>query len=84
VQTTSPPSHVAAPPAPAPAPTTHAAVVAPPASAAVTGCHPLTNAGNCYKPGEYCRASDHNVSGVAGDGKAISCEDKDGWRWEPA
>jgi hypothetical protein len=24
------------------------------------------------------------VSGVAGDGEHIICEDNDGWRWEPA
>jgi hypothetical protein len=47
------------------------------------GCSPLTNAGNCYEPGEYCRNSDHGVSGVAGDGEAITCEDNNGWRWEP-
>jgi hypothetical protein len=23
------------------------------------------------------------VSGVAGDGEAIKCEDNNGWRWEP-
>jgi hypothetical protein len=40
--------------------------------------------GNCYQPGEDCRNSDHRLSGVAGDGKAITCEDNDGWRWEPA
>lgn len=56
----------------------------PPASTAPTGCHPLTNGGNCYEPGEFCRASDHGVSGVAGDGESITCVDNDGWRWEPA
>jgi hypothetical protein len=86
VRTTTPSSHAAAPPAPAPAParTTPAAVAAPPASAAATSCHPLTNGGKCYEPGETCRNSDHNASGVAGDGKAITCEDNDGWRWEAA
>ena len=49
-----------------------------------TGCYPLTDAGNCYEPGEYCRASDHGMTGVAGDGETIICEDNDGWRWEPA
>jgi hypothetical protein len=24
------------------------------------------------------------MSGVAGDGEAITCEDNDGWRWEPS
>ena len=66
-------------------PTTPAAAPPPPpASTAPASCHPLTNGGNCYEPGEFCRASDHGVSGVAGDGKAITCENNDGWRWEPA
>jgi hypothetical protein len=81
-QTTSATSQ--APASSAPAQTTPAAVVAPPASAAPAGCRPLTNGGNCYEPGEYCRGSDHGVSGVAGDGEAITCEDNDGWRWEPS
>jgi hypothetical protein len=67
-------THSAAPP---PAPSTSAAPP-PPAS-----CYPLTNGGNCYEPGEYCRNSDHGMSGVAGDGKKIVCEDNNGWRWEP-
>jgi hypothetical protein len=81
-QTTSAVSHAPAPSAPAP--TTPAAVVAPPASAAPASCHPLTNGSKCYEPGEYCRNADHGASGVAGDGKAITCENNDGWRWEPA
>lgn len=47
-------------------------------------CYPLTNGGNCYEPGEYCRNSDHGATGVAGNGEAIICEDNNGWRWEPA
>jgi len=62
-------THSAAPP---PAPTTTPAT-----------CFPLTNGGNCYEPGEYCRNSDHGMSGVAGDGEKIICADNDGWRWEP-
>ena len=77
VAPTTPAAVVAAPPSAAPSP-------APPTSAAPASCHPLTNAGNCYKPGEFCRASDHGASGVAGNGEAITCEDNDGWRWEPA
>jgi hypothetical protein len=86
-------SHAAVPSAKAPsapAQTTHAAAPAtsapppPPASTAPATCYPLTNGGNCYEPGEYCRNSDHGMSGVAGDGEAIICEDNDGWRWEPA
>jgi hypothetical protein len=67
-----------------PAPTTSAAAATPPAPATPAGCHPLTNAGSCYEPGEFCRDSDHGVSGVAGDGEAITCADNDGWRWEPS
>lgn len=47
-------------------------------------CYPLTNGGNCYEPGEFCRSSDHGASGVAGNGEAITCEDNNGWRWEPS
>lgn len=76
-------------PAPAPAPTppaqpTPAATASPPAPATPAGCSPISNEGTCYEPGEYCRDDDHGVSGVAGDGQAIICEDNDGWRWEPA
>ena len=70
--------------APTPVRTTRAAAPVTAASSAPTGCYPLTNSGNCYEPGEYCRNADHGMSGVAGDGKAIICEDNDGWRWEPA
>jgi len=65
----------------APPPQTTAPAAAP---STPSGCYPLTNGGNCYEPGEFCRNSDHGVSGVAGDGKRIICEDNDGWRWEPA
>ena len=91
------PTHAAPPPAPttppappAPAPATTAAPPAPPAApttpAAVTSasCYPLSDEGTCYEPGEYCRDDDHGSSGVAGDGEAITCEDNDGWRWEPS
>jgi hypothetical protein len=67
---------------PLPAPTTQApppATTAPPPS-----CYPISDEGTCYEPGEYCRDSDHGVSGIAGDGKPITCEDNDGWRWEPS
>jgi hypothetical protein len=74
------PAAAPAPPAPAAPP----ASTAPPASAAPAGCSPLSDEGTCYEPGEYCRDDDHGVSGVAGDGETIVCEDNDGWRWEPA
>jgi hypothetical protein len=47
-------------------------------------CYPRTDSGNCYEPGEYCRDDDHGQSGVAGDGESITCEDNNGWRWEPS
>jgi hypothetical protein len=55
----------------------------PPHTAPPPGCHSLTNGEKCYEPGEFCRTSDHGVTGVAGDGKTIQCEDNNGWRWEP-
>lgn len=45
-------------------------------------CYPLTDSGNCYKPGEYCRSSDHGATGIDAEGNPIKCEDNDGWRWE--
>ncbi|MFE0464093.1 hypothetical protein ACFW1A_33045 [Kitasatospora sp. NPDC058965] len=47
-------------------------------------CHPLTNAGRCYLPGEFCRATDRGVTGVDGRGDPIVCRDNNGLRWEPA
>ena len=64
-------------------PTPRPPAPAAPAPAAPTSCTPLTNGGNCYEPGEYCRNSDHGASGIAGDGERIACEDNNGWRWEP-
>jgi len=57
---------------------------APPSPAAPAGCSPLSDEGTCYEPGEYCRDSDHGVTGIAGDGEKIICEDNNGWRWESA
>jgi hypothetical protein len=77
--------------APAKPPATHAAAptvapaaVAPAPSHAATqsGCYPHSSKGTCYEPGEYCPKADHGESGIAGDGKSITCEDVDGWRWE--
>jgi len=64
------------PPPPAPAPS-HS--VAPPA-----GCYPRASSGNCYEPGEFCPHADAGMSGVAGNGEAIICENNNGLRWEPA
>ena len=66
-----------------PSPPTTALPPPPPTTAAPASCHPLTDGGNCYEPGEYCRDSDHGATGVTGDGETITCEDNDGWRWEP-
>jgi hypothetical protein len=76
---------VAPPPAPSPpTQTTPAAAAPPPAPVTPAGCSPISDEGTCYEPGEYCRDDDHGVTGVAGDGETIVCEDNDGWRWEPA
>jgi hypothetical protein len=79
-QPASAPAAVPKPAPPAPARTTRAA--APPPSTNAS-CYPLSNGGNCYEPGEFCRTADHGKSGVAGDGKPITCENNYGWRWEP-
>ena len=70
--TSSTESVTAAPPPPPPA-----------ATSAAPGCHPLTNGGKCYEPGELCRTADHGATGVAGDGEGITCQNNNGWRWEP-
>ena len=66
---------------PPPPPTT--APPSTPTTAAPASCYPLTDGGNCYEPGEYCRDSDHGATGLAGDGETIVCQDNNGWRWEP-
>jgi len=48
-----------------------------------TGCHPLSAAGNCYKPGQLCAVKHHGVSGIDAFGEAITCTQVDDrWRWE--
>ena len=84
---TAPPPPAPAPPPPAeptPAPPAQPTPAAPPpAPSTPAGCSPISDEGTCYEPGEYCRDDDHGVTGIAGDGQAIICEDNDGWRWEP-
>jgi hypothetical protein len=47
------------------------------------GCHPKASTGNCYEPGEFCPHADAGMTGIAGDGKAITCEQVNGYyRWE--
>jgi hypothetical protein len=56
-----------------------------PAGASSGGsCYPKTSTGNCYEPGEFCPHADAGMSGIAGNGEAIICEDNNGLRWEPA
>jgi hypothetical protein len=88
--TTVPPTTTTAPPPPTttttrpPPPVTTPTTAPVPVTAAPASCTPKTNSGGCYEPGEFCRDDDHGVTGVAGDGETITCEDNDGWRWEPA
>jgi hypothetical protein len=87
--TTSPPPTTTTTTRPVPAPTTTTTAPAPTVPSpttppAPTGCHPLSSGGNCYEAGELCSAADHGLSGVAGNGEAITCEDNNGWRWEPS
>jgi hypothetical protein len=46
----------------------------PSATGTGSGCHPTTSTGNCYEPGEFCPTADAGMTGVAGDGKAITCQ----------
>jgi hypothetical protein len=71
------------PAAPSSPPITAAPPPPPPSPAPAATCHPLTNGGNCYEPGEFCRESDAGVIGLAGDGETIKCENNNGLRWEP-
>jgi hypothetical protein len=62
------------------APASSAPAPPPPAPAS---CYPKTSGGNCYEPGEFCSKAEHGETGVAGDGKTITCQDVSGsWRWE--
>ena len=54
-----------------------------PSGASSPSCHPLTNSGHCYEPGEFCRHTDAGKRGIAGDGKRIVCRNNNGLRWEP-
>ncbi|MER5866520.1 hypothetical protein [Kitasatospora sp. NPDC002040] len=72
-------------PAPAPARTTAKPPAPEPtrtADPAGAGCYPKANSGNCYKSGQFCRASDHNVVGRDATGRTIKCVDNNGWRWD--
>jgi hypothetical protein len=62
---------------------TYVAPAQPSSTSSSSSCYPTASSGNCYEPGEYCSNADHGASGIAGDGKSITCEDNNGWRWEP-
>jgi hypothetical protein len=66
-----------------PAPTTAAPPAPTTAPPAAPSCYPtVASSGNCYEPGEFCPKADAGMSGVAGDGKAITCEPSGSrWRW---
>jgi hypothetical protein len=51
-------------------------------SAAAAGCQPRSSAGQCYAVGDSCPAADHNQSGAAANGNAITCKNNHGWHWE--
>lgn len=69
--------------APPPRVTTPTAAPVPATTAPSAACTPISDENTCYEPGEYCRDDDHGITGRAGDGETITCEDNDGWRWEP-
>lgn len=82
------PTPAAKPPQPAPLPATPPPAPQPPPATAVpappqSSCHPMTSTGHCYQPGEYCPDADHGLSGIDSNGAAITCEYRNGWRWEP-
>lgn len=54
----------------------------PPTTVAAAGCY-IDPEGNCYRAGEYCPNSLHGQT-VEGESGRITCEDNNGWRWEPA
>jgi hypothetical protein len=86
--TTSTPPPTTTPPTTAP-PVTSPPVTSPPATApasqaAPTTCSPVAASGNCYSAGEFCSNADHGLNGTTASGEAITCEDNNGWRWEPS
>ena len=71
------------PPPSTPPPAARPPATPPPAPKPTATCYPISDEGTCYEPGEFCRDDDHGMTGLAGDGETIVCEDNDGWRWEP-
>lgn len=45
-------------------------------------CSIVSNAGNCYQAGQYCRNSDHGATTTTAGGARITCTYRsNGWRW---
>jgi len=44
-------------------------------------CSIVSNSGNCYEAGQYCRNSDHGSSTTDAGGASITCTYRNGWRW---
>ncbi|MFG2749742.1 hypothetical protein [Streptomyces xanthophaeus] len=67
-------------PKPAPKPTTKAP--APPTQPVAAECEIVSNAGNCYNAGQFCRKADIGRSTHAGNGRMIHCrQDGSQARW---
>ncbi|WP_454368619.1 hypothetical protein [Streptomyces albogriseolus] len=48
-------------------------------------CSIVSNAGNCYQAGQYCRNSDHGATTTAAGGTRITCTYRsNAWRWAPS
>ncbi|WP_077798645.1 hypothetical protein [Streptomyces sp. JHA26] len=45
-------------------------------------CSITSNAGNCYRAGQYCRNSDHGATTTTAGGTRITCRySSNAWRW---
>ncbi|QUW82451.1 hypothetical protein SMIR_27920 [Streptomyces mirabilis] len=44
-------------------------------------CSIVSNSGNCYEAGQYCRNRDHGASTTDAGGAGITCAYRNGWRW---
>ncbi|MEV0503354.1 hypothetical protein AB0I84_37960 [Streptomyces spectabilis] len=72
--------------APASAPSRHTtAPTAPPAPTTKTPlgkCSIISNSGNCYRAGQFCRNSDHGAATTTASGQRITCRfSSNAWRW---
>ncbi|MFE4976581.1 hypothetical protein ACFRAR_31330 [Kitasatospora sp. NPDC056651] len=75
------PAVPAAPAAPA-APATHEPAPQPtPEQHQAAGCT-TDSKGNCIVRGRICPGSAHGDTGTDATGRVLTCEDKNGWRWE--